>query len=136
MYELCEGKLPILFHTGDFRYDMSNPDRVKHVMDTFPDLKVIGAHFGGWSVWDKATEMLSRFDNFLVDCSSSFYAMSAERARELIMAYGTDRVLFGTDYPMWEIETEIERFMAIDLTEKEREDIFCNNALRFLKIKR
>ena len=46
------------------------------------------------------------------------------------MAYGTDRVLFGTDYPMWEIETEIERFMQIDLTEKEREDILHNNALK------
>ena len=104
------------------------------VLLAYPKLTVIGAHFGGWSVWDKATEMLSRFDNFLVDCSSSFYAMSAERARELIMAYGTDRVLFGTDYPMWEIETEIERFMAIDLTEKEREDILYNNAYNlFLK---
>ena len=56
--------------------------------------------------------------------------MSPKRARELIMAYGVERVLFGTDYPMWEIDTEIERFMMIDLTEQEREDILYNNAAR------
>ena len=46
------------------------------------------------------------------------------------MSYGVDRVLFGTDYPLWEIQTELDRFMAIDLTEKQREDIFYNNAVK------
>ena len=131
MYACCEKEgLPVLMHTGDYRYDYSNPNRLIPVLEQFPDLTVIGAHFGGWSVWDEATEKLSKYPNFLVDCSSSLYAMPAEKARELIFAYGTDRVLFGTDYPMWEIETEIERFMAIDLTEQQREDILFNNAFK------
>ncbi len=134
IYALCEGKLPILMHTGDYRFDFSNPNRMMPVLEKYPNLTVVGAHFGGWSVWDEATETLSKYKNFLVDCSSSFYAMSPEKAKELIMAYGTDRVLFGTDYPMWEIETELERFMKIDLTEEQREDIFYNNTAKlFLK---
>ena len=85
-------------------------------------------------MWDEATEKLSKYKNFLVDCSSSFYAMTPEKAKALIMAYGTDRVLFGTDYPMWDIEKDIERFMKIDLSEEQREDIFYNNAAKlFLK---
>ena len=134
IYELCEGRVPILMHTGDHRFDFSNPNRMEPVLKRYPELTVIGAHFGGWSVWDEATARLSKFDNLLVDCSSSFYAMTPQRARELIMAYGTDRVLFGTDYPMWEIETEIERFMAIELTEQEREDILYNNAAKLFNI--
>ena len=130
IYELCQGRVPILMHTGDHRFDFSNPNRMMPILEKYPRLTVVGAHFGGWSVWDEATEKLSKFDNFLVDCSSSLYAMSKEKARELIMTYGTERVLFGTDYPMWEIDTEIERFMAIDLTEKEREDILYNNAAK------
>lgn len=130
IYDACRKRLPILMHTGDHRFDFSNPNRMLPILEKYPDLIVVGAHFGGWSVWDEATKMLSRFENFFVDCSSSLYAMTPERARELIFAYGTDRVLFGTDYPMWEIKTEIERFMAIDLTEKEREDILYNNASR------
>jgi predicted TIM-barrel fold metal-dependent hydrolase len=30
IYELCEGRLPILLHTGDSRFDYSNPNRVKN----------------------------------------------------------------------------------------------------------
>lgn len=130
MYELCEGSLPMLIHTGDFRYDFSNPNRMMPILEKYPKLTVIGAHFGGWSIWEEATEKLSKYENFLVDCSSSLYAMTPEKAKELIEAYGADRVLFGTDYPMWEPETEIERFMKIDLTETQREDILYNNAAR------
>ena len=50
------------------------------------------------------------------------------------MAYGTKRVLFGTDYPLWTPESEMERFMKVDLSDAEREDIFYNNAANlFLK---
>ena len=60
--------------------------------------------------------------------------MTPEKARELIMAYTAERVLFGTDYPMWKPEAEIEKFMQIELTEKQREDIFYNNAARLFNI--
>ena len=134
IYELCEGKLVLLLHTGDHRYDFSNPNRLIPILEKYPDLTVIGAHFGGWSIWEEATEKLCKYQNLFVDCSSSLYAMTPEKAKELIMAYGTDRVLFGTDYPLWDVETELERFMKIDLTEEQREDILYNNAAKlFLK---
>ena len=135
IYELCEGRLPILMHTGDHRFDFSNPNRMKPVLDTFKGLTVIGAHFGGWSVWDEATKNLSGYENFYVDCSSSLYACTKEKAKELISAYGTDRVLFGTDYPMWFPESEIEMFMQIDLSEAEREAILRKNAEKLFQIK-
>ena len=47
IYELCEGRLPILVHTGDHRYDFSNPNRMVPILDIYKDLTVIGAHFGG-----------------------------------------------------------------------------------------
>ena len=130
MYELCEGRLPMLIHTGDNRYDNSNPNRLMPILDKYPRLTVIGAHFGGWSIWEEATQKLYGYKNFLVDCSSSLYAISPEKAKELIFAYGVDRVLFGTDYPLWTPEQEIERFMQIDLTDDQREDILYNNAAK------
>lgn len=134
IYDLCRGRLPILIHTGDYRYDFSNPNRMLPVLEKYPDLTVIGAHFGGWSIWEEATQKLCKYRNFYVDCSSSLYAISPEKAKELIMAYGVERVLFGTDYPLWEIQDEIDRFMKIDLTDEQREDIFFNNAVRlFIK---
>lgn len=128
MYELCEGRLPMLIHTGDKRYDNSNPNRLLPILEKYKDLTVIGAHFGGWSIWEDAWRDYAGRDNFYVDCSSSLYAITPEKAKELIDIYGADRVLFGTDYPLWTPESEIERFMRLDLTEGEREDILYNNA--------
>lgn len=135
IYELCEGRLPLLIHTGDRRYDFSNPNRMMPILDIYKNLTVIGAHFGGWSVWEDATKKLSKYKNFYVDCSSSLYALTPEKAKELILSYGTDRVLFGTDYPMWTPKDEIARFMQIDLTSKERKDILYNNAAKMFSIK-
>ena len=135
MYKLCEGRLPILMHTGDSRYDFSNPNRMIPILEQYPDLTVIGAHFGGWSIWEEATDKLSKYKNFLVDCSSSLYAITPQTAKELIHIYGVHRVLFGTDYPLWKPEVELERFMQIDLTEEEREDILYNNAAKLFSIK-
>lgn len=134
MYELCEGRLPMLIHTGDCRYDNSNPNRLMPILDKYPNLTVIGAHFGGWSIWEEATRKLYGYKNFLVDCSSSLYAITPETAKELILAYGIERVLFGTDYPLWTPESEIERFMQIDLTDEQRDDILYNNAARLFSI--
>lgn len=129
--EQCEGVLPLLLHTGDSRYSFSNPEQLIPLLERFPKLTVIGAHFGGWSIWQEAAKRLAgRYENFYVDCSSSLFALKPAEARELIAAYGSDRVLFGTDYPMWEPAAELERFRALELDEKTAADILYNNAAR------
>lgn len=136
IYEAAEGRLPVLIHTGDSRYQWSKSERLVKVLEAFPRLEVIAAHFGGWSEWDSAVSVLGghRYGNLWTDCSSSLYAMSPERAKLFIDAYGADRVLFGTDYPMWTAADELKRFSAIPLTEREREMILHENAERLLKL--
>lgn len=126
--------MPVLCHTGDYRYDYSNPERVRRVIDRFPKLRFIAAHLGGWTIWEQATELLSGLDNLVVDCSSSLFAMSPERAAELIGRYGAERVLFGTDYPMWDPVEEVERVRALPLTDLDKERILGKNAAAFLGI--
>ena len=129
LYGLCaEAGLPVLVHTGDARFDYSNPNRIANVLRAFPKLKFIGAHFGGWSVWDEAVRLLSGFDNIFVDTSSTFYATGRLKGRELIRQWGADRVMFGADYPMWRPQPEIGCLMDMDLTEAETRRIFWNNA--------
>ncbi len=135
IYELCEKKgLPVLLHTGDYRYDFSNPNRLKPILDTYTDLVVIGAHFGGWSIWERATKELKIYKNFYVDCSSSFYSLEPEKALELIRAYGAEKVMFATDYPMWEPKKELEYFNSLPLTSEERELILHKNAERLFRL--
>ncbi len=134
IYELCEGTLPVLLHTGDYRYDYSNPNRLRPILDIFSNLTVIGAHFGGWSIWEQAAKELAEYPNFYVDCSSSLYALSPEKAREIVRTYGADRVLFATDYPMWTYTDELKRFFAMELTEEENHLILHRNAERLFDI--
>ena len=134
IYELCSGEMPVLLHTGDSRYDFSNPDRMARVLERYPDLTVIGAHFGGWSVWDEAVSKLSAYKNFYVDCSSSFNWLSPERAKDIIRAYGADKILFGTDFPMWGYEQELGFLFKLGLTEEETKNILYGNALKIFGI--
>ena len=97
-------------------------------------MTVIGAHFAGWSVWQDATEKLAGTPNLYVDLSSSLYALSPQEANRLIHAYGVDKVLWGTDYPMWESESEMELFNKIGLTKDEEKMILYENAANLLKI--
>ncbi|MBE6827116.1 MAG: amidohydrolase [Ruminococcaceae bacterium] len=136
IYELCEKhRLPILMHTGDSRYDNSNPNRLVPVLEIYTDLIVVGAHFGGWSIWEEASKKLHGIKNLYVDCSSSFaWLPDNEKVKEIIYRYGTDRVMFGTDYPMWSPYTEIERFMSLNLSEEDNRKILSENAVRIYGI--
>lgn len=130
----CE-KLPIVIHCGDYRYDYSHPRRLAKVLKSFPDLTVVAAHFGGWSVWDLALEYLQDtvpHTNCFLDTSSSIAFIGKRRAKELINYYGIDRMLFGTDYPMWDAQSELKRIESLELKSDELEKLFIGNAKRVL----
>ena len=137
-FEICEilehEKLILLLHTGDSRYDFSNPNRLVPLLERFKNLNVIGAHFGGYSIWDEAHRKLKDFPNFYVDCSSSFPFISKEKAVKLIKSYGEDKVLFGTDYPMWNPKEELDYFLSLNLTEQENRKILALNIKKLLNL--
>ncbi|MCL1823444.1 MAG: amidohydrolase family protein [Oscillospiraceae bacterium] len=133
IYERAEGKFPILFHTGDKRYNYSNPNRLAKILRDFPKLTAIGAHFGGWSEWGDA-DCLTGFENLYVDTSSSLYELKPEAAKKLIRMFGENRVLFGSDYPMWNAEDEIKLIENLKLSERVKELIFHKNAERVYKL--
>lgn len=138
LYALCEGELPIYFHMGDDRpeYRFSEADKLIKVMRDFPRLKVIAAHLGGYCAWDKTKDLVREGGNrIMFDTSSALWAMPTEKANELVRIIGTDRLMFGTDYPVLHAKSELELFMKLDLTEKEREDVLYNNAKKFLNFK-
>lgn len=134
IFDRISGRLPLLVHAGDKRYDMSNPNRIKRVLDLYPDMTVIAAHFGGYSVWEDALRELSEYDNLYVDSSSSFAFLSDEEIRKFIYGYGVHKVLFGTDYPMWNPSEEIDRLFSLGLSEDEYEMILSGNLERLLGI--
>jgi predicted TIM-barrel fold metal-dependent hydrolase len=134
IYKAAQGKLPILIHTGDENQQSSCPKKLAKIMDMFPDVVFIAAHFGGYSAWDESEKYLLG-KNVYFDTSSSLFKLDAKRATEMIRRHGVEKMLFGTDYPMWDHKEELERFLKLDLTDDEREQILWKNAYRLLNIK-
>ncbi len=136
LYERMEGRMPLYLHMGDNRpeYRFSEPKKLVRVLERFPKLEVVAAHLGGYMAFGEAAAGLAGRPNVWFDTSSALWAITPEHAVCLIHRYGADRVMFGTDYPVKNLEDELSRFMKLDLTEKEREDILYYNAKRFLKL--
>ena len=131
IYEAAEGRLPILFHIGDPRYDYSAPERLMRVVKRFPKLTVIAAHLAGWTMWDKGAEIFEG-SGIYADCSSSLYALAPDRAAKLIRTIGADKVFWGTDYPLWGAAEELERFRSLPLSDEEKDKILGGNITRLL----
>ena len=133
IYRSVGENFPILFHTGDDRYEYSKPHRLVNVAKKYPNVTFIGAHFGGYRCWDDA-HLYKGLKNVYFDTCSSLMFISSEKAKEIIDMLGAERFFFGTDFPMWDAKGELERFMKIDLTNEEREMILSKNIKKLLKI--
>ena len=131
VYEQIQGKLTVMLHMGDHRYDYSHPVRLRRVLELFPRLDVVAAHFGGYSMYKTAYELLND-KNCVFDVSSSLMFMPDGEAEKYIRAYGAERMLFGTDFPLWNPVEETQRFLQLKLTDGEFEQIGSKTALRVL----
>ena len=132
MYDVVGGRLPFLLHTGDKRYDYSHPQYLAEMARKYPHTRFIGAHFGAWSCWDWGYDCYRGLDNVWFDTSSALFWFKPEDAAVRIRDLGVERYFFGTDYPMWSARDEVERFLALPLTEEERVKIFAANLRDFL----
>ena len=132
IYELIEGKLPLLIHCGDARYDYSAPRRIRKIHDNFPKLQLLAAHLGGYQQWEEAEQCLPGLDNVRFDISSSLAFLTPEKAAHMIRKYGVENCFFGSDFPMWSHEDELMRFLKLGFTEEENQKILAANFKDFL----
>lgn len=133
MYEAIEGRIPIMLHMGDQRYDYSHPVKLRKILDQFPRLQAIAAHFGGYSMYETAYELLKDTE-CIFDISSSMMFMGDGIPEKYINLYGAERMAYGTDYPLWDPVQEVERFRQLKLTDEQFEQIAWKTAYRFLKL--
>jgi hypothetical protein len=69
------------------------------------------------------------------DTSSTFWELPAEQAKEIALAHGTDRILFGSDYPASLPGQAIADVLTMGLSDEDNEKIFYRNACKLLGLK-
>ncbi len=137
VYERAQADgLPVMVHTGTSifpgaRNIHSQPMLADDLGVDFPDLVVILAH-GGRPLWmNEAFFLVRRHRNMYMDISGIPPQKLLEyfpRIEEI-----SDKVLWGTDWPgpgVPEIRGNIEKFLALPLTEPTRRRILYDNAAR------
>ncbi|HNZ26829.1 MAG TPA: amidohydrolase family protein [Spirochaetota bacterium] len=133
IYKTIEGKAPLLIHMGDANKDSSSPKRLRSILDKFPDLVVIAAHFGGYQMWKESQEYLIG-SNIYLDTSSSLSFLSKKETLSIINKHGVDKILFGSDYPMWSHQKELDMILNLGLSEEELDKILSQNAAKLLEV--
>jgi predicted TIM-barrel fold metal-dependent hydrolase len=140
---LAEYKRPAIFHSGDTfskvhvaKLKYAHPLHIDDVATELPDLPVIIAHVGYPWVID-AGEVCYKNKNVYVDCSGFVYGefneKNAAHFTEIIGQYakiagGTDRVLFGTDWPISDQSSYVK--VARSVFGAKAQDVLSGNAKR------
>jgi len=113
----------------------SEPKSWVPLIERFPDLKLILAHFvGSTHYYDDALEVLGSFPHVYTDTAMVMAKLSPSEASNFIKKIGVHRVIFGTDYPGHDISNEIKMINGLDLTDEEKEMIFSKNITNLLKL--
>jgi predicted TIM-barrel fold metal-dependent hydrolase len=141
LYDWMEREgMVVLFHSGashrqrdDLSKVISTPERIARVVDQFPKLKVIAAHYGGNHMLEEARRHLYGRDLYLdTSYPPDVSALRSEFVLQIIRTHGAHKVLFGTDYP-WESQIDGIRYInGLGLKEYEKEAILGGNAKRLL----
>ncbi|MGA7722534.1 MAG: amidohydrolase family protein [Ignavibacteriaceae bacterium] len=133
-----ENDFIVMIHVGDRTVsdkNLSTPKKVAAIHKNFPRLKIIAAHMGGYKLWDEAYEFLAGKDLY-IDTSSAICYMEAAMIKKIIKRHGTDKVLFGSDFPMKSPKEEYEVLDRLHwLTTPEKEKIAGINCSKLLEIK-
>ncbi len=132
-YEAVQGRIPVIFHMGDHRYNYSHPVRLCKLMLQFPRLQVVAAHFGGYRMHAEAMDIL-RSTNCFFDISSTMMFMQPGEAERYIGLYGAERMAYGTDYPLWDPVSQVNRFLQLKLHQEQLETIAWKTAHYLLKL--
>ncbi len=134
IYKECARlELPILFHVGDKNTDFSTPKRILNVLEKVPELTIIAAHMGGYSVWNEAKKYLIGTPVY-TDTSEAMLGMDGKGLYDLINKHGIEKVMFGSDYPLWNTSHAFNEIESIGLSEEEKDIIYCGTAKKVFGI--
>ncbi len=112
-------------------------------------IPIVLAHMGGWKNWDRVAEYLVPTGCYIdtaislgaiAPLNDGYYTpeelplLSQKAFCDLVNAFGSHRVLFGTDSPWADQKSEIDKICTLPLTDEAKYNILGGNARRLLNI--
>ena len=135
---------PVIFHSGAFALGPAATDQATlryfpPLLKAFPKLTVVLGHMG-FGDFDTCAAIATDFPNARFDCcftvngTDSSPAISDEDAAAAFRKVGTDRIMFGSDYPWFDPARDAARIRRLPLSDAEKRAILHENAARLFRL--
>ena len=109
------------------------PDMLYPFISRYPQLAVICAHWGGGlPFYSLMPEVKKALSNVYFDSAASPFLYRPEIYRAVAELTGSDKILFGSDYPLLEPNHLVKEIKSLDLPAATENRILARNARRLL----
>ena len=129
-------KLPLLVHSsepvGHIYPGKGNttPDKLYKLASNFPDNVIVFAHWGGGlPFYSLMPEVKCALSNVFYDMAASPLLYSPDVIREVVSLEGSNKILFGSDFPLIGQERVFNQVMTSNITNDQKARILGLNAL-------
>ena len=148
VYDMCvEYDAPVMIHTGDTfsntaKIRFSHPLTVDDIAVDNPELKIVMCHLGNPWIVD-CQEVIYKNRNvyadisglFIGDFTQSVKSYYVNKIKELLSYVGDPhRILYGTDWPISDIESYIEFVQSLNLDQRESDLLMFGNAKKIFRL--
>lgn len=127
--------LPVSIHTGQIPVEnllglsaCNKIEVVEPLVSNFPKCQFVLNHIG-WESWRQALDLARKYDNIMFETSWQ----PARVIRRAVDAVGAGRVMFGSDFPMFQ-QWQALREVKLALSPDEFAMVASQNALNLLKL--
>ena len=131
----AELDVPVMYHSNPCRtgfHDSCAPDKINKMIKVFPDITFITAHMGGMKYLDAFSGCTWVDISFILPELVMLYGI--KQTNRILRMFGSDRLIFGTDYPECNYEGYFSILNQTDFNEGEIEKILYGNIASIMDI--
>ncbi len=111
------------------------PEVIYPFIVNFPDLKLVCAHWGGGlPFYALMPEVAKALSNVYFDTAATPFLYKPQIFKQIADITGSDKILFGSDYPLLSPKRIIDQIDSAELSREDRVKILGGNAQKLLSI--
>jgi len=113
----------------------ATPDLLLSLVKLNPNLKIVCGHWGGGlHLQTGVPEIKNALKNVFFDSAASPFLYPPEIYQSMVTAFGADKLLFGTDYPLLKAKRYFKEIKTLNLPPSVEKGFMGENARRLLGI--
>jgi hypothetical protein len=111
------------------------PELIYPLILNFPDLKLVCAHWGGGlPFYALMPEVEKALKNVYFDTAATPFLYKPQIFKQVADIIGSDKILFGSDYPLLSPRRIIDQIESVKLSQEDRDRILGGNAQKLLSL--